>query len=271
MVDFRKDIIEASTRKPIVVDFWAEWCAPCRMLSPVLDKLASEANGKWQLVKINTEEQPQVAMQWRIQSIPAVKMFYNGDVIAEFIGALPETQVRRWLDENIPSQSKRTVEEAKQALSANDPKRAAKLLQAAIDEDKENFEARILLAELIFPEEPQKANELVKGTTEEHPLFEKATAIQTLNRLLSSSQDFSEAAKATPGDKEAWDLYLKGIDALRQHDYESAIKSWIETLMVNRNIDNDGPRKGCVALFTLLGQHHELTQKYHRAFTSALF
>lgn len=99
--DFYRDVVEASTGKPIVVDFWAEWCRPCKVLGPILEKLAGEANGGWRLVKVNTDQNPQLSRQYGISSIPAVKMFYNGQVIAEFVGAWPEGRVKRWLAENI--------------------------------------------------------------------------------------------------------------------------------------------------------------------------
>jgi len=98
VLDFQKDVLGTSKKIPVVVDFWAEWCGPCRILGPVLEKLAAEANGAWRLVKINTEEQQQIAIQFGIRSIPAVKMFSNGQVVAEFVGALPEVQVRNgWI------------------------------------------------------------------------------------------------------------------------------------------------------------------------------
>lgn len=271
ITDFQEDVIEASRKTPIVVDFWAEWCAPCRMLGPVLEKLAAEANGKWKLVKVNTEEQPQLAMQWGIQGIPAVKMFHHGRVIAEFVGALPEIQVHRWLDENIPTESKKMLVEAKKALTSGDKNRARKLLEAAVREDKNNFEARILLAELIFASQPEKAFELLENAPEEHSLFENAEAMRTLYRMQSSYESLSQTAKQSGSAKEAWELYLQGIQAFREHNYEASLKNWIEVLKLNRRIDDDGPRKACVALFTWLGHDHELTKKYHRTFTSALF
>lgn len=269
--DFQKDVIEASKDSPIVVDFWAEWCAPCRILGPVLEKLAKEANGKWKLVKVNTEQHPQLAMQWGIQSIPAVKMFYNGEMQAEFVGALPEYQIRRWLEENIPTESKRILEQAKEVLSRQDESRAQKLLEQAIQKDNNNFEARILLAELIFESESEKAFKLVENTPDGHPLFEKADSIRTLYRLLNSSATLSESAKLTDSNTQAWELYLKGIRAFQNHQYEEALRNWIEVIQLNRELDNDGARKACVALFNWLGNEHELTKKYHRAFSSALF
>lgn len=99
---FQEAVIETSHRKPVLVDFWAPWCGPCRVIGPTLKRLAQESKGAWRLVKINTDSFPDLSRQYRIQSIPAVKLFYQGQVIGEFVGALPEHQIRRWLQEHLP-------------------------------------------------------------------------------------------------------------------------------------------------------------------------
>jgi thioredoxin 1 len=102
MPDFQQDVIEKSHDKPVVVDFWAPWCGPCRMLGPALEKLARESGGAWRLVKINVDAHGHLAQTYQVRGIPAVKMFRDGEISAEFTGALPEAQIRRWLDQNLP-------------------------------------------------------------------------------------------------------------------------------------------------------------------------
>jgi len=102
LIDFQSDVIEASKKAPVLVDFWAEWCGPCVYLSPTLEKLANEAGESWNLVKVNTESQQELAIQYGIRSIPNVKMFIDGEVAGEFIGALPEEDIKQWLELNIP-------------------------------------------------------------------------------------------------------------------------------------------------------------------------
>jgi len=270
-LDFQKDVIEASKTTPIVVDFWAEWCGPCKMLTPILEKLAGEMNGTWKLVKVNTDEHQQLSVEYGISGIPAVKMFSNGKIIADFVGALPEAQVRSWLEENIPTESKNLLEEAKQVLSDGDKTKAQNLFEQVVKADPNNFEARILLAELIFEADGEKAFDLVKDVPAENPLYKNAEAIQTLSRLLNSFESISKQAQESDASHEAWGHYLKGIQALQGHDYDAALKNWIEAVTIDKTVDDEGPRKACIALFSWLGQEHELMQKYHRSFTSALF
>jgi len=99
--NFQEKVIEQSKKIPVVVDFWASWCMPCSMLSPILEKLAKESNGKFILAKLNVDENRITSQKYGIMSIPAVKLFKNGKVVDEFVGALPEPSVREWLNKNI--------------------------------------------------------------------------------------------------------------------------------------------------------------------------
>ncbi|NUM64486.1 thioredoxin [candidate division KSB1 bacterium] len=248
---FQKEVLAASHQTPVLVDFWAEWCGPCRILGPVLEKLAQEAQGKWRLVKVNTDMEPELAQQFRIQSIPAVKLFFDGKMIAEFLGALPEREVRRWLEQNIPSAARRELESARAALQSGDHATARK-------------RARVLLAGLWAAGDLDKAHELVRDIPEGTPFSNKIEAIQTLHRLSHLPESGGEPAAD-------WQLYRQGIAAFRAGNYAGALEAWVEIVGRNRHLDEDGARKACVALFTLLGSEHEITQTYHRRFTSALY
>ena len=100
---FQTDVLDKSHEKPVVVDFWGPWCGPCRVLGPTIEKLASEAEGRWRLVKINTDAHPELAQRYHVRGIPAVKLFIRGAVVAEFTGAQPEADIRRWLDAYVPA------------------------------------------------------------------------------------------------------------------------------------------------------------------------
>jgi len=269
--DLQKDIVEPSYELPIVVDFWAEWCSPCRVLGPMLEKLALAARGSWRLVKVNVDQHQELAMQLQIQSIPAVKMIYEGQIVAEFVGALPESQILAWLDENLPQPEQGLLESAKEALASGDRRSASKMLKEFIKIEENNYEARALLAAITFENDSDEAATLVESIPEDDANYYMANSIFTLNRLLKSEKELEKQAKQQPEAAKAWEGYLKGIKALRHKNYENALKTWIDVVTFNREIDNDGPRKACVALFHLLGKEHELTQKYHRRFTMVLY
>ena len=103
MPSFETEVLDKSHEKPVVVDFWAPWCGPCRVLGPTVEKLARASGGAWRLVKINTDRYPELGQRYGVRGIPAVKMFQGGAVVAEFTGALPESQVRAWLAEHLPA------------------------------------------------------------------------------------------------------------------------------------------------------------------------
>lgn len=269
MIDFQRDVIDESYKKPIVIDFWAEWCAPCRMLGPILEGLAAKANGSWKLVKINTELQSDIAMQFNISSIPAVKMVFKGEVVDEFVGALPESQIAQWLERNVPTESKNALEDAKQTLQLGDIKKAKKHLYYAIEQDATNLEAKVLLARLLFEEEQEKAIKVVETMEEGDPMFEHVDAMRTLSRLTTDYNKLKELA--SKNGSTAWKDYMNGVEEYLKKKYDKALESWIDAIIVDRTIDDDGARKACVSLFKLLGNENELTQKYHRRFSSALY
>jgi len=261
---FQQDVLDSSFKTPVVIDFWAVWCQPCRMLGPVLEKLEKEANGQWKLVKVNADEEPELGQYFQIRSIPAVKMIRDGKIVDEFIGALPEVEVRKWLEKHLPNESKNQLEMAKSMLQSGNSAKARKMLENTVKQEPNNAEARVLLATLLMSDDVDKAAELVKVIDDENPFGNKANAIRTLHRLTHLNETAGEP-------KEDWKLYHQGITAFKKGKYAEAFETWIELVSRNRQLDDDGARKACVALFTVLDSEHELTQKYHRRFTSALY
>src|SRR5215213_5904698 len=131
---FERDVLQRSFEAPVVVDFWAAWCGPCRTLGPILERLAEEYAGAWILAKLDVDANPGVAAAFGIQGIPAVKAFRDGRQVAEFVGALPEDRVRAWLDQLGPSPATLAVGEGKAAEAAGDLERATELYRKALAE-----------------------------------------------------------------------------------------------------------------------------------------
>lgn len=268
--DFNKDVIEASETTPVVIDFWAEWCGPCRMLSPILEKLAKEAGNKWKLVKINTEEYPQVAAQFGIRSIPSVKMVYQKQLLNEFTGALPEHQIRKWLDENLPESEdqKETQESIDQYLAEGNRDKARDLLVNIVNGNVDDKDKLAQLAMLFLPQETDKAAHYL-NTISEEPKYEiEQQAFETVQHLKKVAEgDVNVSGKIDGVAQE----YKEGAKLLIDNDYESALEKFLDCLIKDRSIDEEGPRKACVAIFTFLGSNHPVTQKYRRRFSMALY
>ncbi|ARA94906.1 thioredoxin [Rhodothermaceae bacterium RA] len=267
VTNFQQEVLEASRRTPVVVDFWAPWCGPCRMLGPVLERLAAEANGAWTLVKVNTDQHPEVSMQYGIRGIPAVKLFVDGEVVDEFTGALPEYAVRQWLEKALPSENKRRLEQAEAALEAGDPDTAEPLLRAVLAEEPTNPKAKVLLARILVFRDPDQAEALVDGADFAGPGYvQMAEAVKTLARLTRLQQHPDDLP-----DEPGRDTYRAALDALAERDFDTALARFIEVIQQHRYYDDDGARKACIALFTLLGPTHEITRKHRRTFDMSLY
>jgi putative thioredoxin len=266
VTDFTSDVLDRSFEHPVLVDFWAEWCGPCRILGPVLERMARHADGRWELRKLNTEEFPDISVQYGIRSIPNVKLFSKGQPIDEFAGALPEPAIRMWLDKALPDPNDEFLNNAEALLLAGEQEAAGneamKVLAVAPDHER----ARTLAAVAILFRDPDRAHRLVEDLDEGSKHWELAGSVQEISRLIS---------KETTGDaleeKPVKQLYRKAVDALARRDFDSALATFIEVIREDRSYDNDGSRKACIAIFKYLGEQHEITQKHRRDFGSALY
>lgn len=264
--DFQTDVIDASEENPVLVDFWAPWCGPCRQLSPVLESLAEE-QGDWTLVKVNVDENGAAAQEYGVRGIPAVKLFVDGEVAAEFTGAKPEHHIRTWLDEHLPSEEKSRIEKAKQVLSEGNREEAEHLLWPVLEEDPDHDEAQVLMARALVFKDPTRAEALADAAEVADPsLRQMCEGVQTLLRLFALADDPSSLP-----DAKVKETYLAGIEALSEQDFDTALEHFIEVVRTNRDYDDDGARKACIALFTLLGEQHPVTQEYRRTFDMALY
>jgi putative thioredoxin len=266
ITDFTKDIIERSAGVPVLVDFWAEWCAPCRALGPVLEKLAAEANGRWVLAKVDTERNQSIAAQYGIRSIPSVKLFVDGAVVNEFRGALPESAVRQWLDKALPDPHGKDIERAQVLLKSGKTAEGQEVLQNVLQHDLSNHHARVLLAGTYLGSAPAKSEELVKDIEEDSRHFQMADAIRTFAGLTKKL----ESAEQLP-DRHVKATYIEALRALARGDYETSLDCFIRVIREDRYYDDDGARKACIAIFKVLGEDNDTTRNFRRAFSSALY
>lgn len=258
--DFQRQVIEASRNKPVLVDFWADWCGPCKSLGPVLEKLAGETDA-WDFVKVDVDANRELAGGYQIRSIPAVKLFVDGVVVEEFAGALPEGQIRDWLDRALPSEADVLVSQAAGLADAGDDAAARALLEKILATTPDHAGARLALARQVLSEDPARAAELVAPIGLGSPLFQSAENIRVTAQALASA--------ATAPESPARADYLRAVEALGKGALHDAVSYLIDAVACDKTYLDEAARKLCVALFDQLDDPEQVRQ-YRRRLQTAL-
>lgn len=258
-LDFKKEVLDQSYHKPVVVDFWAAWCGPCKVLGPVIEQIAEDQKDNWVLVKVDTEVNQAIAQQYNIRSIPNVKMFYNGEVIAEFAGAYPRGMILKWLEDNLPDARKQNLEALLSDLNKNSENLSK--LEQFVKANPDIKEAALALAKHLVFTQPEKALGLVENIHLGDKLYEDAEDVRVLAQLMTFDDDGSPAAQKL----------TQAQESIHNQDFETAIQQVIEATTVDKNFNDDLPRKAAIALFRMWGPVHPLTQAYRWKFDMALY
>jgi putative thioredoxin len=265
--EFEREVIRESDHLPVLVDFYADWCQPCKILGPLLEELSKEFAGKFKLVKVNTEKCRQLAMQFQITGIPAVKLFVQGKIKAEFNGALPKHLLKEWLMKNLPKESEKELENIREEIRQNGgnlDKKVIKKLEKLIEKTPDLNEAKIILASHYVFNEAEKAKNLLAEIYEDSPDYLMAKAIRTFVDFIRMQENDMEEDPSKQNLKEA-------IEAARNKDFETAIQALIQILWLNKSYMDEIARRAGVAIFTLLGKEHDITKKLRRRFDMSLY
>ena len=272
--DFRVEVLQRSLEIPVLVDFWAEWCGPCRVLGPVLERLAAQAQGRWELVKVDTEHHPQIARALRIQGIPAVKLFHEGKIVGEFTGALGEAQVVAWLEQHLPAPTDGAWARAQSLLAAgvteDDREAALAALHLVLEEDPAHNKARLEIAKLLLRHDPAAARAQLDSIAEDTEAHSTAQSLLHLVGVVEESYRRPAPTNGAAPDSDTLLLYRAAATDFVHGDWNAALEKWIEVVGRDRTLDDDGARRACIAVFAVLGEHHELTQTWRRRFSMAL-
>jgi putative thioredoxin len=268
---FAQDVIERSRQVPVVVDFWAAWCGPCRVLGPVLEKLTAESGGEWELVKVDVDRNPRLSQQYRVQGIPAVKAFRDGKVASEFTGALPEPRVRGWLEALAPSAADRLVAEGRAAEERGDRDAAERAYRSALQHDGGHAAASIGLARLRASKGDVDEAERLLAPFAYEP---EAQQVRARLRFQSAAAEADLAGlrprlEADPRDVAAH--YELGLALAGDDAYTAALDHLLEVVRLDRRFADDGARKAMLEIFALLGEDDPRTRDYRRRLSSLLF
>lgn len=273
--NFQAVVLEGSFDRPVLVDFWADWCAPCRMLMPILANLAAEYRGRFILAKVNTEEQQALAAEFGIRSLPTVQLFKSGRPVDQFMGALPEGQIREFLDRHIPRASDGLLAQAQGLLVAGDLAGARTLIDRAREADPEN--ARLALAELqLLAAKGEVAAAL--AAIDKLPIElagePDVLALRGQLRFATALEDAPPEADLTarlsddPSDSLA--RYQLAAHQVLRGDYASALENLLTLMTRDRAFQDDAGRKGMLAVFDLLGGG-DLVAGYRAKMMNALY
>jgi putative thioredoxin len=277
---FMKDVIEESKRQPVLIDFWAPWCGPCKQLTPVLEKVVRAAKGKVKLVKMNIDEHPAIPQQMGIQSIPAVIAFVNGQPADGFMGALPEKQVTEFMErltkDKLAGAAQDLLKEAEAALAQNDPAAAAEIYAELLAEEPGNVPALAGLARCYFETgavdkakqtldlvpEAKRNDAAVAAVRSQIELAEQAASLGPIAEL-------EQKVAANPLDHQArFDLALAFNSKGKRAE---ALDQLIEIVRRDRKWNEDGARKQLVQLFEAWGPTDEATVAGRKRLSSVLF
>ena len=264
--DFERKVLKRSRQIPVLVDFWAPWCAPCRALGPILESVAERFSDRLALVKINTEEHPDLAARYGVRGIPNVKLFVEGEAVEEFTGALPEEQIVQWIEKALPTPEAKKIRESERLLAEGDSESAEALLEEVLETRPADMKARLLLARSCLFRDPERALSLLEPIKTVSEGAEMAEVVRVLARLLRLRQDPGMLPASS-----VKELYLKAIEALSRQDFENALEDFLQVVQKERSFDDDGARKAAIALFNWLGSDHPLTRKYRPKLAAALY
>lgn len=264
---FDAEVRQRSHHMPVVVDFWAAWCGPCRVIGPTLERLASEAEGRWILAKVDTAANPELAARYRIQSIPAVKAWVKGEVVDEFVGALPEGAIRQWLHRFVPDAADDRARAGDTAFATGDLAGARAAWQDALALRADHPGALLGLAESAPAEAqawlarlpPKLDADLLARRARLAFRLEAARPIDCLAGIVDANPDDLDAR---------WELAhaLAG-----REDWEGALEHLLVLVRRNRRYRDDGARKAMLAIFDVVGVRSPMADTWRSALARVLY
>ena len=263
---FIEDVLEQSEELPVIVDFWAPWCGPCRMLSPILERLAADPSLNFVLAKVNVDNNPNLSMQYRVQSIPAVLAFVDGDVADEFIGVQPEPKIRQFIQKLIPTELDEALHDAQSLLGTRHWVKAEQMLRDLIEEYPARSDLALNLAKSLLAQgEGCEARDYLKSVKDGQELVEAEKLLPLANYLCLIAEDLTEEDELLELEVQ----YRQAARLISRGNLAAALDGLLDVLRQDKRYGE--ARQVMVAIFALLGDEDDLTQTYRAELASVLF
>ena len=274
--NFMTTVVEASARTPVMVDFWAPWCGPCRQLMPLLDRLATEYSGRFALAKVNTDEEQELAQQVGVRSLPTVVLFKDRNVVDHFIGIQSESQIRAMLDKHLPKASDTVLNSVQTLKASGDFAGARKVLEQMLARNPDDVVLQTELAELhaLDGDVDMARSELERLQAKEpnHSAVKRLAALLTFSDVVAAHPDavaLRARCAANPNDLEL--QHALAVHQLLGGDVEPALKTWLAMLRTHRSFRDDLARRSLIQAFELIGPADPIVGQTRRAMTRLLF
>jgi putative thioredoxin len=265
--DFEYNVLAYSQQVPVVVDFWAEWCVPCKVLGPILERLAQEADGNFRLAKVNVDNNPNLAYRYEIRSIPAVRAFRDGRMVAEFTGAQPEHKVREFIRKIVPSQDDLEIEKGLSLLQAKRTYEAENSFRNVLEHDNRNPKALLGVAKcLLLMGYPDEAKEILSN----FPASQEIAAAETLRPLAEVASRILNRRDEEDADP-LNTLFNSAVRLAMNNNIPAALDGLLDLLRQNKRFRNGEARVVFLALLEILGENDPLNRQYRNELAAVLF
>ncbi len=259
---FEREVLIKSQQQPVLVDFWAPWCGPCRVLGPVVEELAAEAQDKWKLIKVNVDESQEIASHYGVMSIPTVILFHQGKLVDQFAGALPKIQIQQWLNDRLPDVRKDELNAIYARLQGGINEKAIQELEDFVQQNSDIPEAKVWLAGQIVTEDVDRAEELIGEIRIGHKLYEDAEDIRNLIAWMKCEDN---------DNTKLHEKVAQAREAYKARKMDDALSLLIESIMIDKSYCKEIARRASIAIFHQLGEAHEITRKFRPRFNMALY